>query len=279
MEAGTPDPYALIREMRLRNYSPRTISTYVSLVRLFIEHCHRLHLDEADNLVVKRYIEEKVKDEKYSFSFQNQSINALKLYYQWVHHLEIENISLPRPKRPFTLPKVLSKEEVKALLDATPNMKHKVALSLIYACGLRRGELINLKVTDIDSKRMVIWIRKGKGQKDRFTPLPEPLLLLLREYWKAYKPKKWLFQGQWGEQYSGQSLHLVFKAALKAAKIKTDVSLHALRHSYATHLHESGTDIYYIQQLLGHKQVKTTEIYTHISKKKLEKIRSPYEDL
>jgi integrase/recombinase XerD len=267
------------REMRLRNYSERTIATYTSLLKMFIEDCNTKSIDETNSNIVKQYIENKVSKGDYSFSFQNQLINSLKLYYQWIHHIRLENISLPRPKRPKVLPDVLSKEEVKKLLDVTINPKHKIALSLIYACGLRRSELLNLKITDIDSKRMVIWIRAGKGQKDRFTPLPEPLLLMLREYWKAYKPKLWLFEGQWGEQYSGQSLHNVFKNALHTAKINKDVSLHNLRHSYATHLHEAGTDIYYIQQLLGHKHVKTTEIYTHISKKKLEKIRSPFEDL
>jgi site-specific recombinase XerD len=153
-------------------------------------------------------------------------------------------------------------------------------LSLIYACGLRRGELLNLKLIDIDSQRGMIRINQGKGGKDRLVPISEKVLELLREYYQYEKPKVYLFEGQhMGEKYNERSLQQVLKQALEKAKIKKPVTLHWLRHSYATHLLESGTDLRYIQELLGHNSSKTTEIYTHVSQKSLQKIRSPFDDL
>jgi integrase/recombinase XerD len=178
------------------------------------------------------------------------------------------------------LPNVLSKEEVKKILDAPANIKHRAMLSLIYACGLRRGELLNLKPADVDSKRKLLIIRQAKGRKDRVAPLSEKIIGLLREYYKTYRPQQWLFEGQdQGEQYSEQSLQSVLKHAVKKVGIKKPVTLHWLRHSYATHLLEKGVDLRYIQELLGHKSSKTTEIYTHVSEKKLINIISPFEDL
>lgn len=152
-------------------------------------------------------------------------------------------------------------------------------LRLIYACGLRRGELLHMKISDIDSKRNIVIIRQSKGKKDRIVPLSQRILEMLRDYFRACKPKYWLFEGQAGEQYSEKSLQSVLKQALKKAGIRKPVSLHWLRHSYATHLLESGTDLRYIQELLGHNSSKTTEIYTHVSTKNLQQIKSPFDDL
>jgi integrase/recombinase XerD len=174
----------------------------------------------------------------------------------------------------------LSKEEVKAILLAAVNIKHKAMLSLIYACGLRRNELLNLKLTDVDSKRGLVIIRQAKGKKDRVAPLSDKMVKLLREYYLANKPVKWLFEGQKkSEQYTATSLQEVLKAALIKAAIKKPASLHWLRHSYATHLLESGVDLRYIQEILGHKSSRTTEIYTHVSNKNLQKIKSPFDEL
>lgn len=178
------------------------------------------------------------------------------------------------------MPNVLSKQEVKLILDVPKNIKHRTMLSLIYACGLRRSELINLKISNIDSKRNIISIIQSKGKKDRIIPLPKSILLMLREYYKAYKPKYWLFEGQKVDsQYSPQSLQAVLKQAIARANIKKPVTLHWLRHSYATHLLENGVDLRYIQELLGHSSSKTTEIYTHVSRKSLQAIKSPFDDL
>ena len=187
---------------------------------------------------------------------------------------------MERPRSEHKLPNVLSKEEVAAILKALPNQKHRTMLSLIYACGLRRGELLNLKPENIDSKRHLLIILKAKGKKDRVVPISDKVITMLREYYKIYKPKIWLFEGQsTAEQYSESSLQEVLKNAIQKAGIKKPVTLHWLRHSYATHLLEAGTDLRYIQELLGHKSSKTTEIYTHVSEKSLQKISSPFDNL
>jgi integrase/recombinase XerD len=185
-----------------------------------------------------------------------------------------------RPKTEKLLPNVLSKEEIKMILNAHGNIKHKTMLSLIYSCGLRRSELINLKHTDIDSKRNIVIIRQAKGKKDRIVPLSIKILDMLRDYFRLYKPKIWLFEGnEAGSLYSEQSLQKVLKQALAKVGIKKPVTLHWLRHSYATHLLEAGTDLRYIQEILGHSSSKTTEIYTHVSTKSLQNVKSPFDDL
>ncbi len=175
---------------------------------------------------------------------------------------------------------MLSKEEIAAILQALVNQKHRTMLSLIYACGLRRGELLNLKPENVDSKRHLLFILNAKGKKDRVIPISDKVITMLREYYRMYMPKIWLFEGQnTGDQYSETSVQKVLKLALDTAKIKKPVTLHWLRHSYATHLLEAGTDLRYIQELLGHKSSKTTEIYTHVSEKSLQKISSPFDNL
>jgi integrase/recombinase XerD len=175
---------------------------------------------------------------------------------------------------------VLGKQEIKAIIEAPTNLKHRAMLSLIYACGLRRSELLNLSLSDVLSDRNLLFIRQSKGKKDRVVPISDKIIEMLREYYKAYKPKAWLFEGQFpNSKYSEKSLENVLKQSLVKAKIKKKVSLHWLRHSYATHLLESGTDLRYIQELLGHSSSRTTEIYTHVSTQSLQQIRSPFDDL
>ncbi len=202
------------------------------------------------------------------------------MYFKTCRDTKIEIDKIHRPKRAKVLPNVLSKEEVKKILDAHSNLKHKAMLSMIYSCGLRRSELLNLKFSDIDSKRNIVLLKNAKGKKDRIAPLSPKILAMLRTYYKEYKPKNWLFEGQkQGEQYSEKSLQSVLKQALQKVGITKPVTLHWLRHSYATHLLESGTDLRYIQELLGHSSSKTTEIYTHVSTKNIQQIKSPFDDL
>ena len=185
-----------------------------------------------------------------------------------------------RPLSEKRLPNVLSKEEVKSILQTPTNPKHQAMLSLIYACGLRRSELLNLTLKDILSDRGLLFIQQSKGKKDRVVPISNKLIELLRDYYKAFKPKTWLFKGQQsGVKYSESSIQLVLNQAVTKAKIKKPVSLHWLRHSYATHLLESGTYLRFIQELLGHSSSRTTEIYTHVSTRNLQHIRSPFDDL
>lgn len=215
-----------------------------------------------------------------SCSYQNQIVNAIKLFFTTIRGTKIEIDKIHRPKRSKILPNVLSKEEIKLILNAHSNIKHKTMLSLIYSCGLRRSELLNLKPADIDSKRGIVIIRQGKGKKDRIVPLSLKILEMLREYYSICRPKIWLFEGQnLGEQYSEYSLQSVLKQALQKTGITKQVTLHWLRHSYATHLLEAGTDLRYIQELLGYNSSKTTEIYTHVSTKSIQQIKSPFDDL
>ena len=217
---------------------------------------------------------------KYSASYQNQIVNAVKLFFRGIEHKQLQPELIHRPKTQKLLPNVLSKEEIKLILNAHGNIKHKAMLSLIYSCGLRRSELLHLKLTDIDSKRGLVIIRQGKGRKDRIAPLSEKILNLLRDYYTAYKPNLWLFEGQDKKsQYDERSLQNVLKQAVEKSRITKPVSLHWLRHSYATHLLENGTDLRYIQEILGHSSSRTTEIYTHVSNKSLQKIVSPFDTL
>ncbi len=253
-----------------KRYSQNTNQVYTESLSTFLRFHAPKTVEEIDNQDVVRFNLEYILKNNYSASFQNQVVNALKLFFKEIQHKQLNIESIHRPRRERTLPNVLSKEEVKAILEAHHNLKHKVMLCLIYSCGLRRSELLNLKPSDIDSKRNIVIIRQGKGRKDRIAPLSPRILDLLREYYRLHKPKNYLFEGQEeGSIYSEQSLQSVLKQALKKVKITKPVTLHWLRHSYATHLLESGTDLRYIQELLGHSSSKTTEIYTHVELNRL----------
>lgn len=266
--------------MRNKRYSESTIKSYRESIGIFIRYLGNKPLEEIENEDFENFNKEYIIERGYSASFQNQVVNAVKLFFQNRQQRKLDIQLIYRPKRATVLPNVLSKEEVKAILDAHSNIKHSIMLALIYSCGLRRSELLNLKPTDIDSKRKLVIIRQSKGKKDRVVPLSEKILPILRQYYKLYKPATWLFEGQKrGEKYSAKSLENVFKQALAKARIKRPATLHWLRHSYATHLLESGTDLRYIQDLLGHKSSKTTELYTHVSTKSLQKIISPFDTL
>ncbi|NEW80505.1 MAG: tyrosine-type recombinase/integrase [Gelidibacter sp.] len=263
-----------------KRYSSSTIKTYTEALKSFLVFYREKSISEITNEDVIIYNNDYISKNNLSASYQNQIVNALKLFFKTVQKKIIEIDAIHRPKRPKILPNVLSKEEVKLILNAHSNIKHKTMLSMIYSCGLRRSELLNLKPLDIDSKRGIVIIRQAKGKKDRIVPLSNKILIMLREYYSTYKPTKWLFEGQTpGTLYSEKSLQSVLKQALEKTKIAKPVSLHWLRHSYATHLLESGTDLRYIQELLGHGSSKTTEIYTHVSTKSLQQIKSPFDDL
>lgn len=268
------------RWLRSKRYSENTIATYLDAAKSFLVFFNDRALNEITNDDVLVYNNEYILGNNLSASYQNQIVSAIKLFFRTVHDRKIEIDSIHRPKRSRVLPNVLSKEEVKLILESQSNIKHKAMLSLIYSCGLRRSELLQLKPANIDSKRNIITILQAKGKKDRISPLSPKVLEILREYYKSYKPTVWLFEGQTkGRQYSEQSLQSVLKQAVFKAGISKPVTLHWLRHSYATHLLESGTDLRFIQELLGHSRSKTTEIYTHVSTKSLQQIKSPFDDL
>lgn len=261
-------------------YSENTVKTYSECMVTFLRYFGNKAINEITNDDLARFNNDYILGKKLSASYQNQILNAVKLFCR-VHTgvcLDPELVKRPRPSK--TLPNVLSKEEVKSILDASTNVKHRAMLSLIYACGLRRSELLNLTFSSIHADRNLLIIKQSKGKKDRVVPLSAKLLEELRTYYRIYRPKAWLFEGQkLGEQYSEASLQKVLKLAVERAKIKKPVTLHWLRHSYATHLLESGTDLRFIQELLGHTSSRTTEIYTHVSNKSLQLIKSPFDTL
>jgi len=265
--------------LRSRRYSESTVKTYTEALRTFLRYYSNKDVSEINNQDLVNFNNRYILKNKLSASFQNQVVNAIKLFFSKIENASLDIELIHRPKRSKQLPNVLSKEEVKILLISLKNLKHKCMLSLIYSCGLRRSELLNLKINDIDSKRNVVTIRQSKGRKDRLVPLSPRILEKLKEYYTSYKPEVYLFEGQGGGRYSEKSLENVLKQALVNSKINKPVSLHWLRHSYATHLLESGTDLRYIQELLGHNSSKTTEIYTHVSTKNLLSIKSPFDDL
>jgi len=266
--------------LNTKRYSPNTIKTYTEALQVFLTFFNDKEVSKINNQDVVNFYSSYILEKNLSISYQNQIVNAIKLYFKTIKETAIIVEKIYRPKTQKLLPNVLSKEEIKKILNAHNNIKHKTMLSLIYSCGLRRSELINLKMNDIDSNRNLVIIRQAKGKKDRIAPLSLNILVMLRAYFTAYKPKTWLFEGRIaGEQYDERSLSLVLKQALEKANIKKPVSLHWLRHSYATHLLEAGTDLRYIQEILGHKSSKTTEIYTHVSTKSLQNVKSPFDDL
>jgi len=209
----------------------------------------------------------------------NGKINAIKFYFEQVLHQPKMFFDIPRPKKPSTLPSLLSKTDVKKILNQPSNLKHQLALFLCYGLGLRVSEVAALKINHIDSSRMQVKIVGAKGKKDRYLPLPEKLLPLLRQYYKQYKPKDYLLEGQYGGPYSKSSIQQVFKRARIKAGVKKEISIHGLRHSYATHLLEAGADLRFIQELLGHHSIKTTQVYTKVSNQSILKIKSPLDVL
>lgn len=272
-------PKEYLEKLKLKRYSENTIKTYIWLFSEFIN----FYYDKDLNLITKEDIKEfqlfLVSEKNISESYQNQSINAIKFYYEKVKNLPKTTYELVRPKKSRKLPIVLSEEEIQLLLKSTDNIKHKCILYVIYSAGLRISEVVNLQIKDIDSKRMILNIRDAKGKKDRISLLSEKLLLLLRQYYKEYKPSKWIFESYDKDQYSVRSIDKIIKKSAKNAGIIKNISAHILRHSFATHLLERGTDIRYIQKLLGHESTRTTEIYTHVTKKGFEKIKSPLDNL
>jgi len=264
--------------LQLKRYSLSTRKSYINAFQNFLVFFSHKKIDDLKKNEIQEYLLKQLENGT-SSSSQNLQINAIKFYYEKVIGRKREIYDLPRPKKEHKLPSVLSEEEIIKLFKQVSNIKHKAILYLIYSGGLRLSEVVNLKITDIDSKRNLILIRESKGKKDRTTLLSQALLELLRDYYREYKPENYLFEGQKREQYSVRSVQNIFRMALSKSGIKKHATVHTLRHSFATHLLERGTDLRYIQELLGHANSKTTEIYTHITKKGLDKIVSPLDNL
>lgn len=262
------------KELALMNKADKTIDCYATAIKKFLYHFKECQEPKAIST-------DQIKD--YILSLQSprsmaQAHSALKWFYSLVVHQPRKMRYVPYPQQAKHLPSVLSKEEIKQLITACENIKHRAIISLIYSSGLRISELSNLKITDIDSKRMLVTIRDAKGAKDRVSLLDEGMLRQLREYYQKYKPKEYLFEGQ-NEKYSPTSIRNIFNRAKQKARIIKRATVHTLRHSFATHLLEAGVDLRYIQELLGHSHSKTTEIYTKVSTRHLSSIKSPIHEL
>lgn len=270
---------AYIELLRLRNYSENTIKNYRNWFLFFIIHFPDRKPSTLSKNEILDFLVAFRNSKSWSATSQNQLINAIKFFYEKLLGCSVEIYDLPRAKKAEKLPTVFDESEIISIIKATENLKHKTILCLAYSGGLRVSEVVNLKINDVDSKRMVITLRQAKGKKDRQIMLAEKLLIMLRAYYKEYNPKVWLFEGQLGEQYSTRSVQKILANAKIKAGVKKKGSIHALRHSFATHLLECGTDLLSIQQLLGHSSLRTTMTYTHVSKKHISKIQSPLDKL
>lgn len=266
--------------LTIKRYSPNTVNTYRGLLIAFQKAVGLENsIDELSSAKLIALYKHQVLTNDYSQQSQKQLSSAIKLYFKEMHNLSIDfsKYATRSPQR--RLPQIPSLKEVNSILNSLDNLKHKTALITIYALGLRSGELINLKITDLDGDRNQIFISNAKGRKDRVVPFPESLKLLLRDYYTKYKPTVYLFNGRDHKQYTATSLRKVFNKACIKAGIQKNLTLHSLRHAYATHLMDRGTDVRVIKELLGHNNLNTTLIYTHVTKKTLDKIPSPLDFL
>lgn len=268
-----------IETLQLKGYSKNTINTYRNEFSQLLIAFQNNKIEDITPDRLRSYFLYCINTHKLSENTIHSRINAVKFYFEQVLKCEKFFFKIPRPKKPSILPKAIHTQDIKKLLDLTTNLKHNTTLKLCYGMGLRVSEIVKLKITDIDSKNMQVLIERAKGKKDRYVNLPDTILSQLRAYYVEYKPVKYLFEGQYGEQYSVRSAQQVFANALKKAKINKAVGIHGLRHSFATHLLEAGTDITFIKELLGHKDIKTTMRYTHVSKQTIKNIKSPLDNL
>ena len=273
-------PEGYLELLERKRYSPSTIKTYRAYFSDFMEYHKGRNIDRLKVADINKYILYLVNEKKISVSQQNMRINAIKFYYEQVKGGQRQYYGgITRAKEYKSLPEVLSRNEVARILACLSNRKHRCMISLIYSAGLRRSELLNLTPKDIISERMLVRIM-GKGRKCRYSLLSEKLLKDLREYFKEYRPQKWLFEGETpGEQYSASALVKILKEAASRAGIKHRVHVHMLRHSFATHLLEQGTDLRTIQELLGHNDIKTTSIYLHVTSAHKSSILNPLDSL
>ena len=266
----------------MKAYSPSTVKTYRSEFIQLLQLLKNKSVLELSAEQLKQYIVYAIKHQKISENTAHSRLNALKFYFEQVLRKEKFFLEIPRPKKPQQLPKLLNEIEIKRLFNALTNKKHKAMLFTTYSAGLRVSEVVDLKLEHIDSQRMQIFVESGKGKKDRYVNLSPVLLDILRQYVKMYDPapRVYLFESeQTGKPYPIRTVQQIFYNAKKLAGIKKDVGVHSLRHSFATHLLDKGTDIRYIKDLLGHFNIRTTERYLHVSKQQLVNIVSPFDDL
>lgn len=267
-----------IQQMQLKGLSPRTIRNYVECI-LALAKYFNASPDLLTIVQIRDYFIYCLNIKKLSKSWMNQTISALKILFVEVLKREWNRLDIPRPRRDKKLPLILSRDEVQKILSAHTNVKHRALLTITYSAGIRLSEARNLKITDIDSSRMLVRIEKAKGNKDRYTVLSPKALELLRTYWKIYKPQYWLFENSVYQPVPETTAQKIFKNALEKSGVKKKASFHTLRHSFATHMLEQGVSLPIIQQLLGHKSLKTTSGYLHVQQYSIDAVRSPFDTL
>ena len=268
-----------INTLKLKAYANNTIELYRGEILQLMRLLKDRSLASLTPNQIKSYLLWLLQTRKCSETKVHSTLNALKFCFEQVLYKPKIFIEIPRPKKPYLLPRVIAKEKVADVIYKNTNIKHRCMLMLAYSSGIRVSEIVNLKISDIDSKRMTIFISRAKGKKDRIVALSQKLLTELRKYYKEYKPREFLFEGQGNKQYAIRSVQEVFSKAKINAGVKSKGGIHTLRHSYATHLLEAGTDIRYIQELLGHNSINTTLKYTHVSIRTIRNIKSPLDDL
>jgi site-specific recombinase XerD len=268
-----------LETLQLKAYSGNTIRVYRFEFLKLLQLLRGRPVEEMGEDQVRAYMLWLIRDHGYGESQANSAINAIKFYFEKVLDRPRIVMELPRPKKPLLLPRVLGKPSIERIIRDTVNLKHRAMLMLAYSAGLRVSEVVALRICDIDSDRMSIHVTRAKGKKDRVVGLSPKLLDVLREYFRQYRPRTYLFEGADGGEYSTRAVQQVFRDAKQRAGVRTPGGIHTLRHSYATHLLESGTDIRFIQELLGHNSILTTRRYTHVSLQQAAQIRSPLDDL
>lgn len=270
---------SFLQIIELKRYSPSSIAAYKSILIPFLNHFEGENIKRLSEKAIRIWMHEKLEPKGFPYATVKSYATTLRLFYRELFLKNIELDFTRKVRRSEKLPVVLSKSEVVLLLQAPSNLKHRAILSTLYSGGLRLGEVLNLQPEDIDSKRMVIRIVQGKGRKDREVMLSPRLLNLLRAYWSEYRPTTYLYEGRPGKQYSSRSVQAVMKKAMEKAGITKKATVHSLRHSFATHLLEDGVDVRFVQEFLGHKNLSTTQIYTHLTDRSKARIRSPLETL
>jgi len=272
-------PDEMVQKLKEMRYSNSTIKTYTNLFEEFMNYYFRLEINSISEKQIIEFLRYLVNERLVSASYQNQAINAIKFYFEKVLGGQRKFYFIDRPRREQKLPEVLSTDEIKQLFAAVKNRKHRTILMLGYSAGLRLGEIVRLRISDIDRDRMQIRVVQSKGKKDRYTKLSDKFLPVLDAYIGEYCPKEYLFEGARGDEYSVRSIQNMIRDVVARAGIKKHVTMHTLRHTFATHSLENGVDLRYIQSMLGHDSSKTTEIYTHVTTKGFDDIKSPLDTL
>ncbi|OYU80204.1 MAG: integrase [Flavobacterium sp. BFFFF1] len=278
-EVNQPVLLRFVEQLRLSGYSVHTIRKYRADFGDFLYWLKGVPARDCDEEQVRAYILQCLVDKRQSEALIHSRLNALKFYYRTILHREHFFLDIPRPKKPQKLPKVIPVAIIKKLFEQTTNLKHNTILKLCYGMGLRVSEIAGLTIPQIDSRNMQVLVEHGKGKKERYVNLPESILEQLRLYYKEYKPKHYLFEGADGGMISIRTVQHIFRESMKKTGYERKLGIHSLRHSFATHLLEQGTDIRFIQELLGHSNIKTTLLYTEVSDHNIRKIVSPLDKL